>query len=232
MRWRFMPPTKGRPDLGKTATIKDRSAYIYAPTEEMLATWKKEAKRYGMPLSRYLVELIDDSMRRSPEGVSPRARLERDLAKASTELAPLRKENESLRTLLAESEKSTASYRDAIYKVGEQSPDQDMLRRLVGLFEKKPTWRVEEMPSALGLNASDAEGMNRLNKALGHLKEIGVLEGDFEEVRCRIGGRKKHKVPATVRAARYAKRHKRVLAGLRSADDDDGDSEFVPVDTP
>jgi hypothetical protein len=227
-----MPPRRGRPDQGKTATIKNRSAYIYAPTEEMLATWKKEAKRYGMPLSRYLVELIDDSIRRSPEGVSPRARLERDLAKASTELTSIRKENESLRALLTESEKSTASYRDAIFKVGEHSPDQDMLRRLVGLFEKKPTWRVEEVPAALSLNSSNAEGMNRLNKALGHLKDIGVLEGDFEEVRCRIGGRKKSKVPATVRAARFAKRHKRVPAGLRPADDDDGDGRIVPVDTP
>jgi hypothetical protein len=107
-----------------------------------------------------------------------------------------------------------------------------MLRRLVGLFEKKPRLRVEVMPSSLGLDVSDAEGMNRLNKALGHLKDIGVLEGDFEEVRCRIGGRKKTKVPATVRAARSAKRHKRVPGGLRLADDDDGDGRIVPVDTP
>jgi len=227
-----MPPRKGRPDQGKTATIKDRSVYIYAPTEEMAATWKKEAKRYGLPLSRYLVELIDDAMRRSPEGLSPRANLEKDLAKASTELASLRKENESLRALLAESEKSTASYRDSLFTVAEHSPDQDMLRRLVGLFEKKPRLRVEVMPSSLGLDVSDAEGMNRLNKALGHLKDIGVLEGDFEEVRCRIGGRKKTKVPATVRAARSAKRHKRVPGGLRLADDDDGDGRIVPVDTP
>jgi hypothetical protein len=227
-----MPPRRGRPDQGKTATIKDRSVYIYAPTEEMAARWKEEAKRFGMPLSRYLVELIDDAMRRNPEGVSPRADLEKDLAKASTELASLRKENESLRALLAESEKSTASYRDSLFTVAEHSPDQDMLRRLIGLFESRRVWKVEQVPAALGLYVSDAEGMSKLDRALGHLKKIGVLEGDFEEVRCRIGAKKKAIVPAKVREARIARRHKRLPGGLRPADDDDGDSRIVPVDTP
>lgn len=206
--------------------------YIYAPTEEMAATWKREAKRYGLPLSRYLVELIDDAMRRNPKGVSPRANLEKDLAKANTELASLRKENESLRALLAESEKSTASYRDSLFTAVEYGPDQDVLRRLVGLFESRRVWRTEAVPAALGLKISDAEGMNKLNKALDHLKKIGALDGDFEEVRCRIGAKKKAIVPAKVREARIARRHKRLPGGLRPADDDDGDSRIVPVNAP
>lgn len=45
-----MPPRRGRPDL-RTKTIRQRAVYIYAPTEEMLATCKEEARRYGMPSS-------------------------------------------------------------------------------------------------------------------------------------------------------------------------------------
>jgi hypothetical protein len=52
-----MPPPGWRPDPGKTKTIKQRSAFICAPTEDMLASWKKEAERHGMPLSGFLVRI-------------------------------------------------------------------------------------------------------------------------------------------------------------------------------
>lgn len=63
----------GRPNLGKTDTLKQRSVYIYLPTEEMLEEWKQAARRYDMSLSRFLVEVVDDVLRKNPQGISPRA---------------------------------------------------------------------------------------------------------------------------------------------------------------
>lgn len=228
-----MHQNPGRPDQGKTKTIKARSVYVYAPTEDMLASWKKAAKSYGMPLSGFLVELIDDAMRRNPKGISPREAIQASLDQAMKNLAAERKEKESLKALLAQHEKSIAIYRDSSFKAAEQSEDEKLLHGLVELFHEHTVWRVNDLPQALGLSASNPEDMKRLNSATDRLKKLGVVEGDFETVRCRIGAKKKiPKGRHTVRAARARKRHAGVPRGLRPADDDDRDNPFVQVDAP
>jgi hypothetical protein len=46
------------------------------PTEEMVENWKEKAKEYNEPLSRFVVEVVDDAIRRNPLGLTPRGNLE------------------------------------------------------------------------------------------------------------------------------------------------------------
>jgi predicted RNase H-like nuclease (RuvC/YqgF family) len=48
--------------LGKTETIKKRAIWIYAPTLNQRKKWSKIAKDNGMPLSKWIVQTIDDSI--------------------------------------------------------------------------------------------------------------------------------------------------------------------------
>jgi hypothetical protein len=148
-------------------------------------------------------------------------------------LSAERTEKDSLKALLAQSEKSMAVYRESSFTAAEQSEDEKLLRDLVELFHERKVWRVNELPQALGLSASNPEDMKRLNNAIDRLRKLGVVEGDFETVRCRIGAKKKiPKGRHTVRAARARKRHAGVPRGLRPEDDDDRDNPFVQVDAP
>jgi len=225
--------SRGRPDQGKTKTIKARSVYLYAPTEDMLASWKKDAESHDMSLSRFLVEVIDDALRHNPDGISLRKETEAHLDRAIKDLAAERKEKESLQMLLAQAERSMAAYRDAMYDVIELSGDEVLLRRLIELFHERNVWKIEQIPRALKLSPLNAEDMKKLKIALDRLKELGVVDGDFESVRCRIGARKKiPKSKHRVRAARFGKRPAGIPRGLRPADDDDRFGKIVPVDAP
>ncbi len=197
----------------------------------MLANWKKEAESHDMSLSRFLVELIDDAMRRNPMGISPKKELEARLDQAMKELATESQEKETLKHLLAKSEKSLADYRDALNTVVESSGDEQLQRSLIGLFHHRVTWKVVEIPPALGLSATNADDMKRLANVIDQLKNLGVIDGDFETVRCRIGAKKKIS-KCSIIAAKNARRHKRISRGLRSSEDDEGDSPFVPLDAP
>jgi hypothetical protein len=73
-----MKKAAGRPNLGKTETIKQRAFTVYLPTEEMVGKWREEAKRYGDPMSRFIVETVDDSIRENPAGMTPREELKND----------------------------------------------------------------------------------------------------------------------------------------------------------
>jgi len=49
----------GRPNLGRTLTLKKRAVYAYLPTEKMLKEWKADAKRHGLSLSEYIVRSVE-----------------------------------------------------------------------------------------------------------------------------------------------------------------------------
>jgi len=53
-----------KPDRGKTETIKNRAVYVYLPSLEMAEDWRKRAERAGVSISRFVVERVEDSIRR------------------------------------------------------------------------------------------------------------------------------------------------------------------------
>ena len=231
-----MSARAGRPNLGKTDTIKQRSVYIYLPTEEMLEEWKKAAKRFDMSLSGFLVEVVDDVLRKNPQGISPRAEAEVRLAQLKVELTAFRHENEALRFLLKRNEEELADYRAALSTASQPSQDDDTLRCLIALFHGRLVWKLQDFPGAMGIDTGDGEGMRRLKGALDRLRELGMIEGDFEEVRCRIGGRTQRHRPAKPKAKREhlkdGKGYPGIHRRLRPEKDDAEYGHIVRVESP
>jgi hypothetical protein len=219
------PP--GRPDLGKSKTIKKRTVYLYLPTRDMLEEWKKEAERHGMSLSRFLVEVIDDIMRRNPNGITPREEVQTGLAKASSELVSLRAEKEELRSQLSRTEQQVARYRESLLTLAETSQDDTMIGRLIGLFGQRRVWRLDDVPATLGIDLADEGAMSRLRTNIGYLRKVGLIDGEFEELRCRIGARKKPRLSPEARGRKAAKAARRVSRRLPPAGDDGDDSSYV-----
>ncbi|MEM3614953.1 MAG: hypothetical protein QXK91_06625, partial [Nitrososphaerales archaeon] len=87
-----------RPDRGKTRTIKDRAVYVYLPSLEMDEDWRR-AEKAGVSISRFVVERVEDSIRREDgeEGYLSRAELVKRLGDAEEELKKLRSENALLK---------------------------------------------------------------------------------------------------------------------------------------
>ena len=59
---------RGRPNLGRTETLKERSVYAYLPTKKMLQEWKADAKRHGLSLSEYIVRSVERVRKLLAEG--------------------------------------------------------------------------------------------------------------------------------------------------------------------
>ena len=87
-----------RRNLGKTATIKQRTIYVYLPSIEMVKNWKERAKRAGMSLSKFIIERVEDSIRREEGDEAYLSRLEliKRLRKAEEEVRRLRKEKSNV----------------------------------------------------------------------------------------------------------------------------------------
>ena len=53
-----------KPNRGKTETIKERAVYVYLPSIEMVDDWKRRAGKAGTPLSKFVMERVEDSIKR------------------------------------------------------------------------------------------------------------------------------------------------------------------------
>ena len=46
----------------KTASIRERSIYVYLPGTEMVKQWKKMANQSGMSISKFVIEHVNNSL--------------------------------------------------------------------------------------------------------------------------------------------------------------------------
>ena len=220
----------GRPNRGRTETLKQRSVYLYAPTEKMLAKWKTEAGRYGMSLSSYLVEVIDDAMRKTPSGLTPRQKLEEELGQATSDLQAVRMQRDSLRSRLEESEATIAKYRESLEDVLSYVPDEKLQLRVVLLFRKRSRWRIDDFTREMGMDTGKPEDLNKVKGAVEHLKRIGLVEGDFGEWRWLCGFKSKHvKHSPEVAKILRERRRRRVSRRLQAARHDAAVGSIIRV---
>jgi len=226
-----MAKPKGRPNRGRTETLKQRAVYLYVPTEKMLTKWRTEADRFGMSLSGFLVEVIDDAMRRSPSGLTPREKVEKELIQATSDLQAVRMQRDSFRSRLEDSEATIARYRESLEDVLSYVPDEKMQEKVVSLFLKHRRWRTDEFMRVMGVDSGKPEELSKLQGTIEHLKRIGLVEGDFGEWRWLGGVKRIPRAPAEARRRqRLRKLGKRLPKRLRPSGDDSSVGSIIRIE--
>jgi hypothetical protein len=226
-----MTKPKGRPSRGRTETLRQRAVYLYVPTEEMLAKWKAQAERFGMSLSGFLVEVIDDGMRRNPAGLTPRDKVEKELIQATSDLQAVRMQRDSFRSRLEDSESTIARYRKALEDVFSYVPDEKVQKKVVSLFLRRGRWPVADFVGAAGVDTANAEDLSKIQNTIEHLKRIGLVEGDFGEWRWLGGIRRKPRAPLEVRRRRMLRKSGKGLPKrLRSSRNDSSVGSIIRIE--
>ena len=175
--------------MGKTETIRQRAVNVYLPTGEMLEKWKSEAERFGVPLSRFIVETVDDSIRKNPAGVTPREALEKELNDAKVELKTVRERLDSAEGALKRADVTIAEYRSKLTNPVLPSVETELTARLIEILITEKVLNTDEVPDRLNLDMTDKVSVNRLKASVDLLKKVGLVESGMFEWRW-IGGRK------------------------------------------
>jgi hypothetical protein len=226
-----MAKPKGRPNRGRTETLKQRAVYLYVPTEKMLAKWKTEADRFGMSLSSFLVEVIDDAMRRNPAGLTPREKVEKELSQATSDLQAVRMQRDSFRSRLEDSEATIARYRESLEDVLSYVPDEKVQKKVVSLFLKRGRWQIDDFMREAGADTGKAEDLSKIQRTIEHLKRVGLVEGDFGEWRWLGGVKRKSRAPLEVRRRRMLRKlGKGLPKRLRHSGDDSSVGSIIRIE--
>ncbi|MFQ6061247.1 MAG: hypothetical protein ACE5KV_08170 [Thermoplasmata archaeon] len=84
--------------IGKTETIKERAFYAYLPSIDYADRWKKLANKHGSPISRFVVEHGESSLRQEENGFyESGAQLKKQIEEPQEELFDLREIRRILR---------------------------------------------------------------------------------------------------------------------------------------
>jgi hypothetical protein len=204
----------GRPNLGKTETIRQRAVNVYLPTEEMLGKWKAEAERYGVPLSRFIVETVDDSIRKNPAGVTPRETLEKELNDAKAELKTVRERLDSAEAALKRADVTIAEYRSKLTNPVLPSAETELTARLIEILIAEKALNTDEVPDRLNLDMTDKVSVDRLKASVDLLRKVGLVESGMFEWRW-IGGRETEPERKPKRKPHITRKRRRELGRIR-----------------
>jgi predicted RNase H-like nuclease (RuvC/YqgF family) len=167
-----------KPNKGKTETIKDRAIYVYLPSLQMVEDWKRRAEKAGVSVSKFVIERVEDSIRREEgeEGYLSRAELVKRLRSAEEELKKLREENRLLKRLVENLDNELKRYRAQPFLQEAFEGVRRFDRDLIELLRRGGSYTEEEILAHLNIEPSDAELVKAVDRQLEALEAYGLVE--------------------------------------------------------
>jgi predicted RND superfamily exporter protein len=167
-----------RQKLGKTATIKERSLYVYLPSQEMVSSWKDMAEKAGLSISKFIVDRVEDSVRaeESKGGYASRIELLQKMSDMEEELKNLRKENSMLKVVADNFDKELKKYRAMPFLEEKFQGVREFDRQLIDLLKKGGIYRDDYILSSLNIRSNDVELIKAVDRQLQILESYGLLE--------------------------------------------------------
>ena len=153
--------------MGKTETIKKRAIWIYAPTLEQREQWSKIAKDNGMPLSKWIVHTIEDSIFEQGDEIKSRKDIEGENKNLRKEIYELQSKFKQISIIRDNLEREIRRYRAEPFL----NDSFEGIRR----FDK-------ELISILR-NAKAVDGMNRFVDNEEILNRLGVKLSEVDSIK-------------------------------------------------
>jgi len=167
-----------KPNKGKTETIKDRAIYVYLPSLGMVEDWKRRAEKAGVSTSKFVIERVEESIRREEgeEGYLSRAELIKRLRDAEEELKKVKSENRLLKKLAENLDNELRRYRAQPFLEEAFEGVRRFDRDLIELLRRGGSYTEEQILTHLNIDPSDTDLVKAVSKQLEALEGYGLLE--------------------------------------------------------
>jgi len=196
---------RGRPNQGKTQTIRARTVDVYLPTVELVEEWKKAAENAGMSLSRYVVEVVERHRQENPEGLVPNWQLEERAAQLEKEFRILCEKYVILDKAFRKQSEDLQRTSEALQKASTSKLDAGLAGRIIRVLLAAPEdgWDMVEIAERAGVRLDDNDALAKSRDIGIFLKEAGLIETDMFSWRWKVGRppKRRHTGAAGRRAA-------------------------------
>jgi len=157
--------------------LKNRYIDVYLPSEAVKKQWEEDAKKAGLPLSKFVFEAVEAF--RSAKDEKPRSDFIKELAEIKEEAQKLRGELKLKNMLLEKLEGEVYKARYDGFKeveLGEGSRRHD--EELIKILKHGKTIEGYAILKELGIDPIDTEAVKLVNNQLESLRRFGLIEED------------------------------------------------------
>ena len=167
-----------KPNKCTTKSIKKRSIYVSLPTLKMVEDWKNKAGKSGNSISKFVIDRVEDSLRKEQgeENYLNRLELIKKVSNSEEELKNLRKENRILKQLADNLDNELKRYRAKPFLEDDFRGVRRFDKELIELLKKGGSFSGDEILSYLDVNSSNTDLVKAVNKQLSILESYGLVE--------------------------------------------------------
>jgi hypothetical protein len=156
-------------------TLKARYIDVYLPSKNAKLQWEEDAKKAGLPLSRFIFEAVE-AFRAGRED-TPRSELIRDLAEVKEEAQKLRSELKMKDMLLEKLEAEVYkarydSFKEVEMGKGTRRHDEDLIK----ILKRGKAVEGYALLKELGIDPRDTEVVKLVNNQIESLRRFGLVE--------------------------------------------------------
>jgi ribosomal protein L16 Arg81 hydroxylase len=164
--------------MGKTESIKQRSIYVYLPSEEMVEDWKAKAKKSSASISRFVIEHVANSLRQEEgeEAYKSRAELLQQIHEKDEQIEKITRENEIVKLALERVENELQRYRAEPFLEEDFKGIRKYDRRLIELLKQGDTIDSDHLLRLLKINPRDTPLVKAVSKQLENLEAYGLVD--------------------------------------------------------
>jgi len=156
-------------------SLKTRYVDVYLPSEKAKHQWEEDAKKAGLPLSRFVFEAVEAF--RTGRKEAPRSDLIRELADVKEEAQKLRSELKMKDMLLEKLEGEVYKARYENFKevemgLGTRRHDEDLIK----VLKRGKALEGYAVLKELGIDPRDTEAVKLVNNQIESLRRFGLVE--------------------------------------------------------
>ena len=171
--------SRGRPR--KSETIKERTVSVYLPDMFMLNEWKRVAAEHKMPLSRFIIQRIEESLKENGDG---ERYTRRDIIERNQELerenGALRKEVEMKTKAFEALDRELQNLRDQPWLNPSANTISKFNQELIKLLRSKKRIYFDDLLPSLGVKPTEIESVKAINNQIGVLIGYGLIIQDLK----------------------------------------------------
>ena len=155
--------------------LKARYVDVYLPSENVKLEWQEDAKKAGLPMSKFVFEAVEAF--RAAKDETPRFDLVKELAELKEETQKLRSELR-MKTLLLEKLEADvykaryANFQEVEMDEGTRSHDEELIK----ILRRGKALEGYSILKELGIDPIETEAVKLVNNQLESLRRFGLVE--------------------------------------------------------
>ncbi|NYT10124.1 MAG: hypothetical protein GKC09_09360 [Methanosarcinales archaeon] len=153
---------------------KSRYVYLYLPSAEDKARWDSLAKEAGVPLSKFVIEVVESSLAENTD-FKPRGELVKEIGKLRTENKELRDDLKQKKIVLEKYETELKRYRSEAFLDDRFKGVRKYSTQIINILKRGVTVDSYKLLEELGIDPKNSDLVSAVSKQLEEMEAYGLV---------------------------------------------------------